>query len=117
MKDGVFHLHMEVERKSHHCPSCNTCTNRIHDYRTQKVQLSKLFSREFIMFYSKRRYVCGSCRTRIQEKNELVDRYQRQLKAFKQSITLELIHGKSFKDVSARFHTSPSPVIRRFYTI
>src|SRR5699024_4038565 len=117
MKDGVFHLHLEVERKSHHCPSCHTCTNRIHDYRTQKVQHTNIFSRESILFYRKRRYVCGYCKKRFHEKNELVDRYQRQLKEFKQSIALELIHGKSFKDVSARFHTSPSTVIRRFYTI
>src|SRR5699024_12095811 len=51
------------------------------------------------------------------EKNELVDRYQRQSKEFKQSIALELIHGKSFKDVADRFHTSTSTVIRRFDTI
>src|SRR5699024_7758646 len=38
-------------------------------------------------------------------------------KEFKQSIALELIHGKSFKDVADRFHTSTSTVIRRFDTI
>src|SRR5699024_12750467 len=32
-------------------------------------------------------------------------------------IALELIHGKSFKDVADRFHTSTSTVIRRFDTI
>src|SRR5699024_2816083 len=74
MKDGVFHLHMEVESKPHQCPSCNTLTNQIHHYR-------------------------------------------RQTKEFTQSIALELIHGKSFKDVADRFHTSTSTVIRRFDTI
>ena len=59
MKDGVFHLHMEVERKPHHCPSCNTLTNQIHDYRLQKIQHTNIFSRESILFYRKRRYVCG----------------------------------------------------------
>src|SRR5699024_11828233 len=47
----------------------------------------------------------------------ILDRYQRQSKEFKQSIALELIHGKSFKDVADRFHTSTSTVIRRFDTI
>ena len=117
MKDGVFHLHMEVERKPHHCPSCNTLTNQIHDYRLQKIQHTNIFSRESILFYRKRRYVCGCCKKRFYEKNELVDRYQRQSKEFKQSIALELIHGKSFKDVADRFHTSTSTVIRRFDTI
>ena len=49
MKDGVFHLHMEVERKPHHCPSCNTLTNQIHDYRLQKIKHTNIFSRESIL--------------------------------------------------------------------
>src|SRR5699024_6790590 len=81
------------------------------------IQHTNIFSRESILFYRKRRYVCGCCKKRFYEKNELVDRYQRQSKEFKQSIALELIHGKSFKDVADRFHTSTSTVIRRFDTI
>src|SRR5699024_8915300 len=95
----------------------HTLTNQIHDYRLQKIQHTNIFSRESILFYRKRRYVCGCCKKRFYEKNELVDRYQRQSKEFKQSIALELIHGKSFKDVADRFHTSTSTVIRRFDTI
>src|SRR5699024_12412078 len=116
-KYGVFHRHMEVERRSHHCLSCNTLRNQIHDYRLQKIQHTNIFCRESILFYRKRRYVCGCCKKRFYEKNELVDRYQRRSKEFKQSIALELIHGKSFKDVADRFHTSTSTVIRRFDTI
>src|SRR5699024_5790400 len=63
--------------------------------------------------YRKRRYVCGCCKKRFYEKNELVDR----LTTVKRSIALELIHGKSFKDVADRFHTSTITVIRRFDTI
>src|SRR5699024_12561802 len=72
---------------------------------------------ESMLFYGKRCYVCGCCRNRFYEKNELVDRYQRHSKEFKQSIAIELIHGKTFKDVADRFHTSTSTVIRRFDTI
>src|SRR5699024_11918882 len=64
---------------------------------------------------SKRDWSSDVCSSDL--KNELVDRYQRQSKEFKQSIALELIHGKSFKDVADRFHTSTSTVIRRFDTI
>src|SRR5699024_4166523 len=81
------------------------------------IQHTNIFSRESILFYRKRRYVCGCCKKRFYEKNELVDRYQRQSKEFKQSIALELIHGKSFKDVADRFHTSTSTVIRRFDSV
>src|SRR5699024_1686296 len=117
MKDGVFHLHMEVERKPHHCPSCNTLTNQIHDYRLQKIQHTNIFSRESILFYRNRRFVCGCCKKLFDETNELVGRYQRQSKGCTESIALELTHGKSFKDVADRFHTPTSTVIRRFDTI
>src|SRR5699024_12255259 len=86
-------------------------------YLLQKIQHTNIFSSESILFYRKRRYVCGCCKKRFYEKNELVDRYQRQSKEFKHAIALELIHGKSFKDVADRFHTSTSTVIRRFDTI
>src|SRR5699024_12362033 len=116
MKDGVFHLHMEVERKPHHCPSCNTLTNQIHDYRLQKIQHTNIFSRESIVFYRKRSYACGCCKKRFYEKNGLVDRYEWQSKEIKTSIALSWIHGKSLKDVSAKFHKSHKTGINRCET-
>src|SRR5699024_862810 len=72
------------------------------------------FSSESILFYRKRRNGCGCRKKRFYERKELVDRYQRQSEEFNQSIALELIHGKSYKDVADRLHTSTSTVIRRF---
>src|SRR5699024_12064864 len=59
----------------------------------------------------------GCCNNLFYKKNALLDRNQRQSKECKKSNALELIHGKSFKDVVDRFHTSTSTVIRRFDTI
>src|SRR5699024_5573100 len=50
MKDGVFHLHMEVERKPHHCPSCNTLTNQINVNGLKKSNKRIIFERK--QFYS-----------------------------------------------------------------
>lgn len=110
--DGVYQIHLEKERTPHTCPSCKL-TERVHDYRMQKVQHTKIFSRDAFIFYRKRRYVCV-CGKRFYENNQLVDRYQRQSIEFKQSLALELIHGKNFKDVAIRFNTSPTTVMRRF---
>src|SRR5699024_11266219 len=110
-------IHIDVKRKKNKYTDCNTLTNQIHNYRLQKIQHTNIFFRESILFYRTRRYVCGCCKKRFYEKNELVDRYQRQSKEFKQSIALELIHGKSFNDVADRIHTYTSTVIRRFDTI
>lgn len=43
-----------------------------------------------------------------------MDRYQRQSREFKQTLSIELIHKKNFKEVALRFGTSPTTVMRRF---
>ena len=43
----------------------------------------------------------------------MVERYQRQSIEYKQALAIEVIHGKSFKDVADRFNTSPTTVMRR----
>ncbi|MGM8211266.1 ISL3 family transposase [Virgibacillus sp. W0430] len=112
---GNYHLHVEMERRAHHCPAeeCGQMTEKVHDYRVQKIQHMKIFARPATVYYRKRRYVCD-CGKRFFEENELVDRYQRQSREFKQTMAIELIHGKSFKDVALRLGTSPTTVMRRF---
>lgn len=112
--DGVFQLHVELDAKPHRCPACHTLSQKVHDYRIQKIQHTKLFARETLIFYRKRRYQCGHCAKRFYEKNSLVERYQRQSREFKQAIALELIHGKNFQDIASRFSTSATTVMRRF---
>ena len=111
--DGTYHIHTEMERKPHICPDCESITDRVHDYRSQKIQHTKIFSRNTVIFYRKRRYICG-CGKRFYERNPFVERYQRQSNEFKKALGVELIHGKNFKDVAARFNTSPTTVMRRF---
>lgn len=113
--EGSYRLSVEMECKPHRCPEegCGRMTEKIHDYRVQKIQHLKIFARPATVFYRKRRYVC-SCGKRFYEENQLVDRYQRQSREFKQALAIELIHGKNFKDVALRFGTSPTTVMRRF---
>jgi len=108
-----------MEIKPHKCPECKSLTNSVHDYRIQKIKHIKIFGRETLLFYRKRRYKCtnSDCNKRFYEDNSLVERYQRQSVEFKQAISIDLIHGKNFKDVAVRFHTSPTTVMRRFDTI
>lgn len=118
-ENGVFKLHLELERKPHKCPECGIITNSVHDYRSQKIKHIKIFGRETLLFYRKRRYKCtnSECNKRFYEDNSLVERYQRQSIEFKQAIAIDLINGKNFKDVAVRFNTSPTTVMRRFDTI
>ncbi|MBO8157844.1 MAG: transposase [Bacillaceae bacterium] len=103
-------------RVPHRCPKCGQTTGCVHDYRVQKIKHTQIFSRRTAIFYRKRRYVCKNkdCGKRFYEENSIVERYQRQSVEFNQSIGIELIHGKNFKDVASRFGTSPTTVMRHF---
>ncbi|WP_343844103.1 ISL3 family transposase, partial [Salinibacillus aidingensis] len=115
-KDGYYQLHVELERVPHLCPSCKEVTDRVHDYRIQKIKHNQIFGRRTALFYRKRRYACENenCGKRFYEDNSIVERYQRQSLEFNQAIGIELINGKNFKDVAERFDTSPTTVMRRF---
>jgi len=113
-RDGVYYIWIEMERKAHSCPECKHMTDKVHDYRMQKIRHQPIFGRQSFLFYRKRRYRCDYCGKRFYESNSITNRYQRESLEFKKAISIELIHGKSFKDTASRFHTSPTTVIRRF---
>lgn len=111
--DGCYHLHIECERKKHKCPSCGTYTQKIHDYRIQRIQHLKLFERKSLLFYRKRRYACP-CGKRFYETNGFIQRYQRQSLEWNQALQLRIVKGTTFKDTAKIFFTSPTTVMRRF---
>jgi len=46
--DGTYQIHIEMEREPHTCPDCESITDRVHDYRSQKIQHTKIFSRNTV---------------------------------------------------------------------
>jgi transposase len=52
-RGGTFYLHVHVPKQVHVCPSCGEKTDRVHDYRNQKIQHLKLFERPSFLFYRK----------------------------------------------------------------
>ncbi|MFC2949124.1 ISL3 family transposase [Virgibacillus sediminis] len=111
--ESAYHIHVQLPKKTHRCPDCGTMTERIHDYRSQKIQHLKLFERKTYLFYRKRRYAC-ECGKRFPEKNPFVNRYQRHTVEWNQALGLRIIQGKNFKDSAAQYHTSPTTAMRRF---
>jgi transposase len=109
----AFHLHIELPKRKHQCPSCKKWTSKVHDYRLQKVQHLKVFERTAYLFYRKRRYSCP-CGKRFAEDNKFVQRYQRHTVEWNQALGLRVIQGKNFKDTARQFRTSQATVIRRF---
>jgi transposase len=106
-------IHIEMERVAQACPSCGERTQRIHDYRLQKIKHLKWFERITQLWYKRRRYACtcGKCFT---EKNEFIERYQRSSIEWNQAVTIRSIKGKTFKETAENYGSSATTIVRRF---
>lgn len=113
MVNGFYHIYVECERISHECPKCLTYTNKVHDYRLQRIQNTKFGEYTSMIFYRKRRYVCP-CGKRFFENNSFVQKYQRHSITWNQAIRIRAIRGKTFKETAQLYCTSPATVMRRF---
>src|SRR5690625_3090811 len=113
-RGDLFYIFCEMERQLHQCPNCANWTDRIHDYREQKINHLKIFERRGTLIYKKRRYACNECGKRFYENNNIVERYQRNSIEFNQSLGFRLITGSSFTDTAHLFDISPSTALRRF---
>lgn len=106
-------IHLEMERKIHKCPACGMETDRIHDYRNQKIKHLKWFERMTEIYYKRRRYKC-ECGKRFSEENPVVERYQRTSIEWNQAVAIRAIKGKTFKEVGENYGTSATTIVRRF---
>ena len=63
--ENITTFEVEMIRKPHKCPCCSTMTNRIHDYRLQKIKDLPSFGNKVNLLLRKRRYVSPSCHTKL----------------------------------------------------
>ena len=61
------HIYLEMCRKEHPCPQCGERTNKIHDYREQKIRDLPAFGKKTFLHLRKRRYRCPECGKRFYE--------------------------------------------------
>ncbi|WP_047983024.1 ISL3 family transposase [Ornithinibacillus californiensis] len=113
-RDGKVEVYVEMERKPHSCPRCGEETERIHDYRYQKVKHLKWFERMTQLWYKRRRYSCPSCGKRFSEENGFVERYQRTSVEWNQAVSIRSIKAKTFKEVGETYGSSATTIVRRF---
>ena len=74
--DSIF-VDVELTRRNHVCPCCGHVTDRIHDYRLQKVKDCPAFGKKVCILLRKRRYRCHHCGKRFYEENSFLPRYYR----------------------------------------
>lgn len=109
----VVRIFVEIERKLQCCPCCHSKTDRVHDYRMQRIIHLKWFERTTHIYYKRRRYVC-SCGKRFSEQNGFVERYQRTSIEWNQAVRIRAIKGKTFKETSEIYGASATTIVRRF---
>ncbi|WP_301107703.1 ISL3 family transposase [Sporosarcina sp.] len=109
-------LHISLPKKRHRCPSCGSFTEKVHDYRLQKIKHLKWFERLTCLFYKRRRYACA-CGKRFSEKASFIEKYQRYSKEWNQVAQIRSIKAKTFKEAGETLGTSSSTIIRRFQRV
>ena len=115
-KEESYEISIEQPRKVCICPNCGERTNKIHDYRYQRIKELPAFEKKVILVLRKRRYVC-SCGKRFAEPNSFLARYQRMSKRAIMGLLEKLSDCRSYSAVAREFNISTSTVIRFFKNI
>ena len=71
-----YEIFIEQPRKQCVCPVCGKLTDKVHDYRMQRIKELSAFEKPVVLVLRKRRYAC-SCGKRFAEPNSFLPKYQR----------------------------------------
>ncbi len=112
--NSEIQIHIELERKEHICKCCGTSTNKIHDYRTQKIKDISAFGKNVTLILRKRRYYCPNCNKSFLEKNTFLPKYYRRTNRLNAYIIDKLRDERSFTSVAREVNLSVSTIIRTF---
>ena len=104
---------VEMKRQMQECPQCGQKTDRIHDYRNQKIRDMSCFGRTVTLLLRKRRYVC-ECGKRFYEKNSWLERYQRETKRTTLAILKDCGTEANYATIGKRYGVSGATAARRF---
>ncbi len=107
-----LHIYIELPRKKHICPACGAVTDRIHDYRPQRIKDIPL-ARDTFLHLRKRQYRCG-CGKRFFEENTFLPRYHRVTSRLVTEIIFAFKKVVSAKEIGCRYNVSSVTAMRYF---
>lgn len=107
-------IYVEIERAKHKCPCCSEQTDRVHDYRLQRVKDIPAFGKQVTLVLRKRRYRCTKCGKRFIEKNSFLPRYYRRTTRLTMYIIDKLRGERSFTSLAKDVQLSTPTAIRIF---
>ena len=115
-EEGKTEISIELPREECVCPSCGKKTDRIHDYRKQRIKELPAFGKTIVLILRKRRYACV-CGKRFAEPNTFLTKYQRMTQRTIIMMIEKLRSSRSYTDVAREFNVSVSTVIRLFKNV
>ena len=107
-------LTIQLPRKSHVCQSCGSSTEKIHDYRIQKIKHIPLPHKVYDLFLRKRRYTCPNCAKHFAESNPFLGKYQRMTSILKKFIISQFSKVKSATAIAQESNISVPTALRLF---
>ena len=107
-------LTVQLQAKLQVCPSCKQQTQKIHDYRLQKIKHLPLLHKSYELFLRKRRYVCPHCAKRFFEANPFLSKYQRMTDLLKQHIISQFSKMKTASTIAKEANVSITTALRLF---
>src|SRR5690606_37716922 len=113
-KEKYLHIHMLMNRKVHKCPRCGKDTDKIHDYRIQRIKDISSFGNYTVIHLRKRRYVCPLCNKRFYEEIPFLPRYQRITSRLIAFILNSFREVTSIKNLANLANVSSTTAIRIF---
>jgi transposase len=115
--DTHIYIDFSMKRMAHTCPRCACLTERIHDYRIQKIKDLPIQGKHVILHYRKRRYSCPCCGKKFYETLYLVPKRHRITNRVALYSTHLLKNRISIKDAANSLGVSSSSVSRWFKLI
>lgn len=109
-------IYIEMIRQENICPVCGRKTNRVHDYRWQKIKDMPAFGNEVERRVHKRRYAC-ECGKRFYEQCRFIGRYQSRTTRTTIAMITKLSDVRAYSKVAEEFGVSTPTVIRLFNNI
>lgn len=114
--NGVIFFNVTLKRKKIECPSCNSLTDKIKDYKTKLIRHS-IFNdgRESFISYKQRRYTCSLCKKSFIEPNPFVKKNDKISRLLIFNVLFALKHAnETYESVSKKFNVSDTTVINIF---
>ena len=112
--ESAHHIELELPRRKHNCPCCGAETDRIHDYRKQKIKDISAFGKDVYLYLRKRRYACDGCGKRFYEKNSFLPRYHRMTSRKNARIIEDFRDTVSASYIARKHNISTTTALRYF---